>query len=220
MVLLQNIKKEYKGTKIFENVHLTVLRGQSIAIRGKSGVGKSTLLNIIAGLEKPTSGSYVFNELDMSGHSLNDLSKVRGEKIGYISQFSPMIPNLTVLDNIRVPLWFDHKAQSKSVEKQIEEYSQIFEIKHLLPKKIEMLSGGEIQRVGVIRSLIRNPELIVADEPTGALDDETACTVLNSLNSLKSQGISILIATHSSIVAEHCDQVYRLTKHGLLPEAT
>lgn len=219
-IILRNVKKEFKGTIVFENINFTGASGNVIAIRGKSGVGKSTLLNIIAGLEKPSAGSYFFDDINMSQKSLNNLTKFRGENIGYISQYSPMIPKLSALENICVPLWFkkEDKTINSSKLNRINELCELFEVQHLLSKKIEMLSGGEIQRVGVIRSLINNPKLVVADEPTGSLDDETALKVLSCFHSLKSEGITIILATHSGMVAEQCDEVFVLTKDGLFRE--
>lgn len=214
---LENIKKDFNGNTIFENVSLMGEKGSIIAIKGKSGVGKSTLLNIIAGLERPSSGKYFLNDSKMNESKLSDLAKIRSELVGYISQHSPMIQNLNAFENICVPLWF--KKQDRALRDQkmsrIFELSESFEIKHLLNKKISMLSGGEIQRVGIIRSLMNNPELLVADEPTGALDDETTARVIDGFKTLRSEGLTIIIATHSNIVAEYCDQVFTLTKDGL-----
>lgn len=218
-VVLKNISKQFKNSTIFKDINLIVGKGKSVAIKGKSGVGKSTLLNIFAGLEKPTSGQYFFDGEDLSQMDLSGLSDVRRRKIGYISQYSPMIPKLTVLENIVVPLWFEKARGDKNViTRRIEKISHLFEINHLLNYKIEKLSGGEIQRVGIIRSLIKEPQLIVADEPTGALDDETAFIILTCLNDLKKNGVSIIVATHNQMVAQHCDEVYQLTKEGLIPE--
>lgn len=216
-LILEDIKKEFNGETIFENVNLMGEKGNIIAIKGKSGIGKSTLLNIIAGLERPSSGSYFLNDIDISNSNLSDLTKIRSGLVGYISQHSPMIPKLSAFENICVPLWFKKKnsaLQSLNIGR-IDELSELFEIKHLLTKKIDMLSGGEIQRVGIIRSLINNPELLVADEPTGALDDDTTLKVLSCFENLKLEGLTIIIATHSGLVAEHCDQVFNLTKDGL-----
>ncbi|MGG4386177.1 ABC transporter ATP-binding protein [Priestia megaterium] len=219
-IILKSISKSFKGTVIFNNVNLTGETGKIIAIKGKSGVGKSTLLNIIAGLETSSSGSYRFDDIDMEKKSLNELAKVRGESIGYISQFSPMIPKLTTFENICIPLIFNKKNRNLEESKitKIVELSKLFQVHHLLDKKIKKLSGGEIQRVGIIRSIISEPKLIVADEPTGSLDDETASTILNFFRELKSNGTTIILATHSQMVAAQSDIVYNLTKEGLYLE--
>ncbi|MEK3955912.1 MULTISPECIES: ABC transporter ATP-binding protein [unclassified Psychrobacillus] len=215
-LLLENIKKEFKGVPVFENVNLHAEGGRLIAIKGKSGVGKSTLLNIIAGLERPTSGELFLNNVDMNECSFSELTKLRGSSVGYISQHSPMIPKLTALENICVPLWFKNEKEENFDMDRINQLGELLEIKHLFPKKIQLLSGGEVQRVGIIRSLINNPELIVADEPTGSLDDETTLKILSYFDKLKEQGLTIIIATHSSLVADRCDLVYELRNDGLL----
>lgn len=216
-ILLKNISKSFKNTFIFKNVDLYEEPGQIIAIKGKSGVGKSTLLNIIAGLEHPTSGDYQLDGINMIDKNINELARIRGNKIGYISQFSPMIPELTTIENICIPLIIN-KQNNNTIElkkKRIEELSKLFEVHHLLNNRISELSGGEIQRVGIIRSLVNNPSIVVADEPTGSLDDETALNILNYFKAMKSEGITIILATHSSMVAESSDIVYNLTKEGL-----
>lgn len=215
-VVLKNIAKIYNAKYVLSNINLIGDPGSMIAIKGKSGSGKSTLLNIIAGLEKPSSGEFWIQETRMNDNSFSFLAKFRSEHIGYISQHSPMIPELTVLENIAVPLWFEKNENNRAVyQDRIEVLSDHFEIKHLLGKKIGLLSGGEIQRVGVIRGLIKKPQIIVADEPTGSLDDETALLVMEYFKVLKAEGATIVIATHSALVAEYCDKKYALTKDGL-----
>ncbi|WP_285767205.1 ABC transporter ATP-binding protein [Peribacillus sp. SI8-4] len=216
-IMLNNLSKSYKNKAIFHNVNVMVEPGNMIAIKGKSGVGKSTLLNIIAGLETATSGSYRLDDMDMEKKNLNQLAKVRGDRIGYISQFSPMIAKLTAYENICIPLIFKKKNGKLEVAnmKKIVELSKLFQVHHLLNEKIKKLSGGEIQRVGIIRSIISNPALIVADEPTGSLDDETTSIILNFFQEAKSNGTTIILATHSQLVADQSDVVYNLTSGGL-----
>ncbi len=216
-ICLSKISKSFKGSYVFKSLDLNGESGQIIAIRGKSGVGKSTLLNIIAGLETPTSGSYQFDDINMVDKNSNELARIRGEKIGYISQFSPMLPKLTAYENICIPLLLNRQNDDVlgSRKKRIEDLSELFEIQNLLYKKVNKLSGGEIQRVGIIRSLINEPSIIVADEPTGSLDDESSLNILSYFQALKSEGIIIILATHSRIVSDHSDIVYNLTKDGL-----
>ncbi|TRZ40246.1 ABC transporter ATP-binding protein [Niallia circulans] len=219
-IVLKNIKKSFKKTDILNDINLTVKSGEMVAIKGKSGIGKSTLLNIIAGLEKPNAGSYTLEDIEMTGKNLNQLASIRGTKIGYISQFSPMIPKLTAFQNIYLPLSLNKKSKEleASIEKEITEICELFDINLLLDKDIKKLSGGEIQRVGIVRSVINNPKVIIADEPTGSLDDDTALTVLEFFKQMASKGKTIIIATHSQVVAEQCDTIYHLTKSGLQQE--
>ncbi|WP_225445618.1 ABC transporter ATP-binding protein [Paenibacillus arenosi] len=214
---LTNITKEYNSRVILNDINLSCKNCEMIAIKGKSGVGKSTLLNIMAGLERATSGEYYYNEILMNDKSINSLSKFRQANVGYISQHSPMIPELTVLENICVPVWFEKdEEKKKEYMQQIESLSMLFEINNLLDKKINALSGGEIQRAGIIRSILKKPQLIIADEPTAALDDETALMILTHFNFLKSEGAIIIVVTHNDIVSKHCDKTYQLSKEGLL----
>lgn len=217
MIVLNKIKKTFKENNVFENVNFEAKQGDLIAIKGKSGVGKSTLLNILAGLETPSHGEYYFNNIEMRKKNISDLSKIRAEYIGYISQFSPMIPKLTALENIYVPFWFRKNSSTDytNESKIIDELSKKFEVNDILNKKIEKLSGGQIQRVGIIRALVKNPMIIIADEPTGSLDDNTTLSVINYFKELKNKGALIILATHNDSVANHCDKVLELTRDGL-----
>ena len=215
MINIENLSKSFKGKQIFNGVDLTGDTGEIIGIKGKSGVGKSTLINIIAGLEAPTGGRYSFDGEEMVGKSSKFLANVRSLKMGYVSQFSPMIPNLSVLENICVPTWFKKGVDKDQLSTKVHDISTALEIKELLDMDIGKLSGGQIQRVGIARSLINTPKLVVADEPTGSLDDETAVKVMDYFHQLKTQGILFIIVTHSGLIADQCDRVYSLTSSGL-----
>lgn len=218
-IILRDIFQKFNEKVLFENINLNIAKGETFAIRGRSGVGKSTLLNIIAGLEKPTSGCYWLDGVKMDELNLNKLSDIRKKKMGYISQYSPMIPKLKVIENIMVPYWFEQKSKSEeSILKKIKHYGEIFGISHLLYENVDKLSGGEMQRVSIIRSIISEPELIIADEPTGSLDTETALEVLNVFKNCANNGASVIIATHHAMVASLCDKQFQLTKQGLISE--
>jgi len=216
VVRLKKITKQYNNKVILNGIDFQCEEGQIIAIKGKSGIGKSTLLNIVAGLERATSGDYFYQDTQMNNKSISFLTNFRRMHIGYISQHSPMIPELTVMDNICVPLWFekneDHKKQAM---KHVKELGHLFEIDHLLNENVKTLSGGELQRAGIIRALINKPTLIIADEPTGALDDETASIILTHFHALKSEGVTTILATHSEAVSSQCDEIYTLNQDGL-----
>lgn len=221
MIQLKQLSKQYGEIVVFEQLNFNCGVGEIIAIKGKSGSGKSTFLNILAGLEKASSGNYQLDGESLEQYSLNKLAKIRGQKIGYVSQFSPMIQNITVIENMYLPLLIlepKRKQISEGNRQKIESLSEKFKIKHLWKKKINKLSGGEIQRVGIIRALMGNPTLLIADEPTGSLDDETAGIILSFFKSLKEQGTTIILATHSSEIAAQCDQVYVLSETGLSKE--
>ncbi|WP_028559543.1 ABC transporter ATP-binding protein [Paenibacillus pinihumi] len=217
-LVLENVKKEYKDTLLFQNVQLRVPPGEMVALQGRSGVGKSTLLNLIAGLEKPTSGEIQVNGISLSGKSMHELSSIRGQEIGYIAQNSPMIPKLTALENAKVPLWLVKQTpdEEAAAVQRLLQFGDLLGVAHLFEKRIEKLSGGEAQRIGILRALVRNPGLIVADEPTSALDDESAEQVIASFHHIRSQGVTIIVATHSAQIAAKCDKRYRITPSGLV----
>ncbi|MBJ6361950.1 ABC transporter ATP-binding protein [Paenibacillus sp. GCM10012307] len=217
-LVLENVKKEYKDTLLFQNIQLRVPSGEMVALQGRSGVGKSTLLNLVAGLEKPTSGEIQVNGISLSGKSMNELSSIRGKEIGYIAQNSPMIPKLTALENAKVPLWLvKQKSDEEAAAMQrLFHFGDLLGVAHLFEKRIEKLSGGEAQRIGILRALVRNPGLIVADEPTSALDDESVEQVIACFHHIRSQGVTIIVATHSAQIATRCDKRYRITQSELV----
>ncbi len=214
-ISLVNIVKAYKEKTILTNINLEVADNQFISIKGPSGVGKSTLLNILAGLEKADSGQYVMDSIKMHEQNLNELSNIRGSRIGYISQYNPMIRNLTVRENIVAPLLLG-KNDKKQTTACIDELSVYLKINHLLNKKIDKLSGGERQRVGVIRALIKKPKLLIADEPTGSLDDDTTMLVFNLFKRLCENETTIVMATHSHLSSQYVDKEYLMSSEGIL----
>jgi putative ABC transport system ATP-binding protein/lipoprotein-releasing system ATP-binding protein len=213
-ISLVNIVKAYKEKTVLNNINLEVANNQFISIKGPSGVGKSTLLNILAGLEKADSGMYVMDSIEMHEQNLNELSNIRGSRIGYISQYNPMIRNLTVRENIVAPLLLG-KYDKQQIMAFSDELSAYLKINHLLDKKIEKLSGGERQRVGVIRALIKKPKLLIADEPTGSLDDDTTMLVFNLFKRLCENETTIIMATHSHLSSQYVDKEYRMHSEGI-----
>ncbi|MFJ7668983.1 ABC transporter ATP-binding protein [Lysinibacillus sp. NPDC097195] len=217
-ITLDNIVKAYNEKTILNNINLKVAGKQFISIKGPSGVGKSTLLNIFAGLEKADSGQYIMDGIEMHKQGLNELSNIRGSRIGYISQYNPMIRNLTVRENILAPLVLGKYDKKQSIAYS-DELSAYLKIDHLLDKKIEKLSGGERQRVGVIRALIKKPTLLIADEPTGSLDDDTTRLVFNLFKRLCGNDTTIVMATHSHLSSQYADQEYLMSSEGMLLNA-
>ncbi|POZ54486.1 Lipoprotein-releasing system ATP-binding protein LolD [Lysinibacillus sphaericus] len=213
-ISLDNIVKAYNGKIILHHINLEIVNNQFISIKGPSGVGKSTLLNILAGLEKADSGKYILDRIEMHAQNLNELSEIRGSRIGYISQYNPMIRNLTVRENIVVPLLLGNYNQ-KQITAYLDELSACLKINHLLDKKIDKLSGGERQRVGVIRALIKKPILLIADEPTGSLDDDTTILVFHLFKRLSESGTTIVMATHSHLSSQYADKEYRMSSEGI-----
>jgi len=212
---LEQIHKTFGNKIIFEQVQLTARAGDFIALLGKSGVGKSTLLNILVGLERATSGSYQLDGIEITQKTTKEIAHIRSEYFGFIAQHSPIIPGLTVQDNICIPLWIGKRRLHNEQLEFMMELCNRLDLTKLLRQKAGRLSGGELQRVGLIRALLKKPKLIVADEPTGALDDETADSVILLLREMCEQGATVVIATHSQQVANQCDKRLELTSTGL-----
>ncbi|MBS7659946.1 MAG: ABC transporter ATP-binding protein [Candidatus Bathyarchaeia archaeon] len=195
MIELHNIWKNYSGLEILKGINLNVGEGEFISIRGKSGVGKTTLLKIIGLLESPDHG-----EVKILGKAANKLSdheksKLRLKAIGFIFQFFNLIPTLTVLENIELPLALAGVKKQERI-KRAQELLQYFELSNLAQRFPETLSGGEKQRIAVIRALINNPKIILADEPTSSIDEENSNLLINLLKKINTEkNVTILLTT-------------------------
>ncbi len=190
-------------------VSIDIKEGSYVAIMGPSGSGKSTMLNILGCLDQPTSGRYFLGEQDVSLMSDSALSEVRGQRIGFIFQSYNLIPQLDVVENIHVPLFYQGK-QLSSARKRCEELADLVGLGDRLDHRPLQLSGGQQQRVAVARSLVNDPLMILADEPTGNLDSKTGLEILELLDRLRADGKTIIMVTHDEEVAERADRVIRL----------
>lgn len=228
-IKLKNLSKYYPegGLQhiILDAVNITIKKGEVIALVGPSGSGKTTLLNLISGIDEPDSGEvlisdYISNSTDFQSISaMNDEHKTlfRRHSIGFIFQFFNLIPTLTVLENIQFPLELCNKLD-KNATKKITTLLQRLSIEHKQHQYPECLSGGEQQRVAIARAIIHQPQILLADEPTGNLDDETGQRVMNILLALtKEYRMTMLIVTHSQDVAGRADRILSL-KNGHLVE--
>ena len=213
IVSLKDVVKEYStGEKTFralDHVSLDIGKGKFVCILGPSGAGKSTLLNLIGGMDNPTSGSVVINGSDITGFNEDRLSDFRAENIGFIFQFYNILPSLTVLENVELvkeivknPLDADRALEAVG----------LIEHKNKYPSQ---LSGGEQQRVCVARALINYPEIILADEPTGNLDDKNEEIVVDLFHQLHAEGTTLIVVTHDPEVAEVAQRTVVL-RHGKL----
>ena len=204
------LRKTYDGGRItvLEHASLDVHAGEMVALLGASGSGKSTLLHLLGGLDVPDVG-----ELSVCGHDPRDEADrllLRREHLGFVFQLHNLIPDLTVEENLRVPALATN-APAAATRKRIRELAESVGIAHRLGHRIQDISGGERQRAAICRALMNDPQLILADEPTGSLDEATADTVFALLRSLvKERGIAILLATHERRLAEQCDRVVRV----------
>lgn len=219
-IILQDIKKVYKVGKNFyevlRGINLKVSEGDFLAIMGPSGGGKSTLLNIIGLLDKPTSGKYFFEGQEVNKFNKNKLAYLRNKKIGFIFQAFYLIPWATVLENVLMPLIYRGNITQKDRERAM----FLLEKLNLADKanfKPAELSGGQQQRVAIARALINNPKLILADEPTGNLDSKSGQEVMNIFEDLNNQGITIIIVTHDPEIAKRAKRI-KFLKDGKFVE--
>lgn len=212
MLELHNVSKSYEnGRHVLSQLSYRLEAGQYIAIMGESGVGKSTLLNLIAGLDTPDAGKIMIDGISMSSLHDDCATRLRRQKFGFIFQAFHVLPHLTVEQNVALPLLLNNldrqRAWTMLGEVGLQERAADF------PRQ---LSGGELQRVAIARALVHQPALILADEPTGNLDPETAHDILMLLrNEIKGNGATAILVTHSPIAAATADQVLILSKDGL-----
>ena len=211
---IKNITKDYgiKGfkTRVLKDISLNVNKGDFIAIMGPSGAGKTTLLNIMSTLDKPTSGDVILDKIDVSKVKNKELSKLRREKIGFIFQDYNLLDNMTLMNNIALPLALG-KKKSKEIEDRVINIAKKFGLENHLDKYPYQLSGGQKQRGAAARSLITNPAVIFADEPTGALDSKSAYELLDSLEKVnKENNATIIMITHDPLTASYANEVYMI----------
>ena len=192
-----------------DNMTLEVGKGDFIAICGVSGSGKSTLLHIIGCLDRPTSGTVLVSGTDVS--TLNDvvLSKIRNDKIGIVLQDFALIPYRTAYDNVMVPLYFS--KNKKNAHKRIMESLEKTGVADLAKREIRKMSGGQKQRVAIARALVNNPDIILADEPTGQLDSKTKKEIAELFKAINAEGRTILVVTHDDGLAKTADRIIRIS---------
>lgn len=211
---IHNLTKNYgtKGfqTRVLQGINVTVYENDFIAIMGPSGSGKTTLLNILSTIDKPTQGSIILDGKDLTKISNKDLSKVRRDKIGFIFQDYNLLDTMTLQDNIALPLSLNGTSSSICIQKSLE-LATMFGLKEHLKKYPYQLSGGQKQRGATCRALITDPEIIFADEPTGALDSKSSHDLLECFKAVNENGkATILMVTHDAFSASYAKDVYIL----------
>ena len=215
---LENVRKTYHmGTQTLDalgGINLDILEGEYVAIMGPSGCGKSTMLNILGCLDRPSSGQYVLGDVDVSQMADDDLSEIRGSRLGFIFQSYNLIQQLTVIENIEVPLYYQGIPQEVCREVAVE-MAQRVGLGHRLDHKPFELSGGQQQRVGIARALVNDPIVLLADEPTGNLDSRSGAEILTLFDELHRQGKTIIMVTHDDDIGQRSQRVIRL-RDGLV----
>jgi putative ABC transport system ATP-binding protein len=211
-----NVKKSYQLGKmevpILHDINLSVKPGEFLAIMGPSGSGKSTLMNLIGCLDRPTDGQIIVKGRDINRITDNELAHLRGEEIGFVFQTFNLISRLTAFQNVELPT-FVNKKNRADVKKRVIELLELVGLDDRMDHKTNELSGGECQRVAIARSLINDPSLILADEPTGNLDSKTSTEIMKIFTDLRDQGRTIIMITHDTEVAAYADRVV-LIKDG------
>lgn len=206
--------KHIGGTqKVLNQMNLQIHRGKMIAIRGKSGNGKSTLLNILAATMRADSGEVLYGDIDLQKLSNTERARYRREKVGYIPQNLYLLDDRNVFMNIALPLQYSGEKKL-DIRKKVEEIAEWFDIMFLLDKAPRTLSRGEKQRVAICRSIVKIPEILFADEPTGSLDEENEQLVLKTFKYLKAQGTTIVLSTHDDSVSQICDEIFHIGSCG------
>lgn len=213
MIVLKQINKIFRTTDLettaINNLSLEINKGDFVAIMGPSGCGKSTLLNILGLLDNPTSGSYLFNQEDISKYSEKDLTTIRRGNVGFVFQNFNLIDELTVFENIELPLQY-LKIPKAERKKRVEAVLGKVDIAHRTSHYPRQLSGGQQQRVAVARGLVIDPEFILADEPTGNLDSKNGKDVMDLLQDLNNQGATVIMVTHSKKDASYAKRLVYL----------
>lgn len=221
IITLKGICKTYgKGDGLvtaLRPIDLEIKKGEMLAIMGKSGSGKSTLLNLLAGLDTPDSGEFIYNGESINTKNQNKMAKFRRNDVGFVVQHFALIDEYSVQQNIALPLRYG-KLKGVSTKKRIKEIAERLEIGEKLRKYPSQLSGGQAQRVAIARAIAHKPSILLADEPTGALDEETGKSIMNLFREINKEGTTVIVVTHDANVASFCQRTIRLHDGNIIGE--
>lgn len=212
LIEVKNLKKIYHEgveTPALNGVSFSIKKGEFSAIMGPSGSGKSTLLHILGFLDSPTSGRYALDGKTIADYSAQEIARVRNKKMGFIFQMFNLLPRTTVLENVRLPLFYSNIKESQWEKMALKAIEQVG-LSHRVSHETSQLSGGEKQRVAIARALINEPEIIFADEPTGNLDSKSGGQIMDIIRKLNDEGHTIILVTHETYTAEYAERIIRL----------
>ena len=213
MINISSISKEYvmgdNKLLALNNVDVTIKEGEFVSIMGSSGSGKSTLMNIIGCVDVPSNGDYFFRENNISNYSSNKLAELRNKDSGFIFQNFNLLPRLNALENVILPLLYSGKSSKERTKLALEALENVG-LKDRTDHRPNQLSGGQQQRVSIARAIAGTPKLILADEPTGALDSNTSLEIMKILNDLNKTGITIVLVTHEDDIAKYGSRIIRM----------
>ncbi|MEL7123641.1 MAG: ABC transporter ATP-binding protein [Bacteroidota bacterium] len=218
IISVNDLKKTYimGSTKVhaLQSISLNIRKNEYVALMGPSGSGKSTLMNLLGCLDTPTSGEYDLNGTDVSTMTDNELAEVRNKEIGFIFQTFNLLPRLSALENVALPLVYSGKSKKERLAKAQEVLTAVG-LGDRVDHKPNELSGGQRQRVAIARALVNDPSIILADEPTGNLDTKTSIEIMEILEKIHDQGNTIILVTHEPDISEHAHRIVRL-RDGLI----
>jgi len=214
MIRLIGVEKYYGETTVLAGINLIIEKGDFISIMGSSGSGKSTLLNLIGGMDRPNYGKIIVNGEDISSYEDDRLTLYRREKIGFIFQFFNLLPNITVSENIEIPLLLNGITDNA----RMKEYIRIVGLEGRERAYPYELSGGQQQRVAIARALIHDPDIILADEPTGSLDSQTGNTIIELIATLIEKAKkTVILVTHDQSIAQLAHKIFKIKDGAILP---
>lgn len=221
MIDLKRVTKTYRqgngNMPAIQDVDLHIDEGESVAVLGKSGAGKSTLLHIIGGIDHFDSGEYSVYDCDVKSLKEKELARFRNEAVGFVIQDFALIQDQTALFNVMLPMYFD-KTPRKELKSAALSALDTVGLEEKAPIPVKYLSGGEKQRVAIARAVVKHPKIILADEPTGALDSETGLKTIETLMELNKNGTTVLIVTHDKDIAAFCSRVITLSDGRILSD--
>ncbi|HYE54667.1 MAG TPA: ABC transporter ATP-binding protein [Chitinophagaceae bacterium] len=218
IIHLESIRKSYfmgkQAVPVLKGINLDIFKNEYVALMGPSGSGKSTLMNILGCLDSPTGGTYVLNGSDVSKMADDALAEIRNKEIGFVFQQFNLLPRLTAVDNVALPLVYAGIPKKRRTEMALEVLNKVglADRSHHKPNE---LSGGQSQRVAIARALVNNPSIILADEPTGNLDTKTSIEIMDIFGKIQEAGNTVVLVTHEEDIANHAHRIVRL-RDGLI----